>query len=162
MHYEETRHTMERQPGTPRARWPRAGSEASRRRLRPDGCAAARRSRPRSACAHPAVWHGVLRETMVFGADYPRKARGTRSNDANARTLGLLTWIIWSSYQGEPKNGSGIAKPFLDSASPMSACVLCSSARDQYYPPLFSQSASVFLSSSLSQRSICSYITIYS
>jgi hypothetical protein len=48
---------MKRQPGTPRARWPRAGGEASRRRRWPPGGAATWPSRVSSASAHPAAWH---------------------------------------------------------------------------------------------------------
>jgi hypothetical protein len=48
-------HALKRQAGTPRARWPRAGSEAGHRRRWPDEGAAARRAGWSSACAHPAA-----------------------------------------------------------------------------------------------------------
>jgi hypothetical protein len=46
---------IERQPGTPRARWPCAGGAASRRWRWPPGGAATWPSRVSSACAHPAA-----------------------------------------------------------------------------------------------------------
>jgi hypothetical protein len=59
-------HTMKRQAGTPLARWPRAGSEASHRRRWPDGGGAARRAGLSSACAHPAAWHDMERSIPPF------------------------------------------------------------------------------------------------
>jgi hypothetical protein len=50
---------IDRQPGTPLARWPCAGDVSCCWRLRPDGGVAAWRSRPRSACAHPAYYENT-------------------------------------------------------------------------------------------------------
>jgi hypothetical protein len=49
-------HALKRQAGTPRARWPRAGSEARRRRPGPTGVVRAWRSR----VSYPAAWHALL------------------------------------------------------------------------------------------------------
>jgi hypothetical protein len=64
---------MERQAGTPRARWPRAGSEASRRRWPPGG-AATWPSRVRSACAHPAAWHDVTAQIALLCGEAASRA----------------------------------------------------------------------------------------